>query len=579
MLSQACACCAPPIQSLYSRGSASARRKLTAAPRLMCTPAPSSDTEPDKIILAAAIRTMNPLQPTAEAIAIKGGRIAAIGSRGEVLAHKGSGTEIIDAKGGTILPGFIDPHVHIVMGALLSSFVDVRALICDSVDDAMAKLKAAAASKPSGEWIMARGFDPSLVKGNAAITRHDLDKVAPANPLFMLNASGHLAYVNSKAIQAAGVTEATPDPGAGGHYLKGPDGKLSGVLAGGTSYAPFLRVAPRPTPQSLIAAAATELDKAAKVGCTMLVDAGLGAFAGTDELAILKALTMSRRSPVRLAAMMTSARMDDWLKFPEAQLGNGDDWLRLLGFKFWADGSNQGNTGYQREPYLNVDSRGILSLPAADLAAGIKRAHDAGWQVAVHANGDAAIDIVLDAYESALTANPRADHRHRIEHCSIAWDEHFAKMAKLGLTPSFLIGHVHYWGRAFRDRILGVERAERLDATASALKAGVRFTLHSDYDVTEIGPLRCIENAVTRVMRDGGEVLAPDERISIYQALRSMTIDAAYQARMDHAVGSLEVGKYADLVVLDEDPMKIDPIRLSQIAVRETWVEGVKRYG
>jgi predicted amidohydrolase YtcJ len=277
--------------------------------------------------------------------------------------------------------------------------------------------------------------------------------------------------------------------------------------------------------------------------------------------------------------MMSSVHMDSWLEMPDVKLDNGDDWLRLLGFKFWSDGSNQGNTGFQRERYLNVDSKGIPSFPPEVLTAGIKRAHDAGWQVAVHANGDAAIDIVLAAYEEVLKGKPRGNHRHRIEHCSIAWDEHFAKMAELGLTPSFLIGHVHYWGRAFRDRIFGPEKAARLDATASASRAGVRYTLHSDFDVTEIGPLRCIENAVTRVMRDGGDILAPDERISVDQALRTMTIDAAWQARMDHAVGTLEPGKYADLVVLDEDPLEINPLRLSQIGVRETWVEGQRRYG
>jgi predicted amidohydrolase YtcJ len=361
--------------------------------------------------------------------------------------------------------------------------------------------------------------------------------------------------------------------------VKGPDGRLTGVLAGAASYAPFLRVAPRATPQNLIPAVIGVLDDAARKGCTMLVDAGLGVFAGTEEFRLLSALGATRRSPVRIGAMMTGTRMDEWLAFPEARPGQGDDWFRLLGFKFWADGSNQGNTGYQRERYLNVDSRGILSFPADDLAAGIARAHNAGWQVAVHANGDAAIDLVLECYGRALAANPRKDHRHRIEHCSIAWDEHFAKMAELGLTPSFLIGHVHYWGRAFRDRIFGLAKASRLDATASALKAGVRFSLHSDYDVTEIGPLRCIENAVTRVMRDGGEVLAPSECISVEQGLRSMTIDAAWQARMDHAVGSLEPGKYADLVVLDEDPLKVEPTRLSAIAVRETWVEGIRKHG
>jgi predicted amidohydrolase YtcJ len=579
MIEPACLCCAPPIQGLFARGSARQHRRFQALPGAAFRPDTGRHPEPDLILLGGTVRTMDPTRPVAEAIAIKNGRIVSVGSRGEVTALKGSGTEVIDAKGGTILPGFIDPHVHIVMGAVLGTFVDVRALTCETIDDVMAKLAAAAARTKPGEWIMARGFDPSLCKGNANITRHDLDRVAPAHPLFMLNASGHLAYVNSLAIERASVTDQTPDPGAGGKYMKDAQGHLTGVLAGGTSYAPFLKVAPRATPQSIIAAAMATLDEAASKGCTMLVDAGLGAFAGTEELHVLKALASTRRSPVRLAALMTSARIDDWLKFPDAQPGAGDDWFRLLGFKFWADGSNQGNTGYQREPYLNVDHRGILSFPAEDLAAGVKRVHDAGWQVAIHANGDAAIDQVLECYAKALAASPRADHRHRIEHCSIAWDEHFAKMAELGITPSFLIGHVHYWGRAFRDRIFGLAKASRLDATASALKAGVRFSLHSDYDVTEIGPLRCIENAVTRVMRDGGEVLAPEECISVEQGLRSMTIDAAWQAHMDHAVGSLEVGKYADLVILDEDPMTVDPNRLSQIRVRETWVEGIKRFG
>lgn len=579
MIEPACLCCAPPIQGLFARGSARQHRRFQALPGAAFRPDTGRHPEPDLIMLGGTIRTMDPARPVAEAIAVKAGRIVAVGSRGEVTALKGTGTEVIDAKGGTILPGFIDPHVHIVMGAVLSGFVDVRAMVCETIGDVMAKLADTASRTKPGEWIMAHGFDPSLCKGNANITRHDLDRVAPAHPLFMLNASGHLAYVNSLAIQRAAVTDQTPDPGAGGKYMKDDSGQLTGVLAGGASYAPFLKVAPRATPQSIIAAAMASLDHAAGKGCTMLVDAGLGTFAGTEEYHVLKALTSTRRSPVRLAALMQSARMDEWLKFPDAKPGAGDDWFRLLGFKFWADGSNQGNTGYQRERYLNADTRGILSFPAEDLAAGVRRAHDAGWQVAIHANGDAAIDLVLECYAKALAANPRTDHRHRIEHCSIAWDEHFARMAELGISPSFLIGHVHYWGRAFRDRIFGLEKASRLDATASALRAGVRFSLHSDYNVTEIGPLRCIENAVTRVMRDGGEVLAPEERIPVEQGLRSMTIDAAWQARMDHAVGSLEVGKYADLVILEEDPLKVDPNRLSQIPVRETWVEGIKRFG
>ncbi len=565
LLAQSCSCCTPPLQGLYraSRRQVLAGAALSlATPRFVCAEVPSASAAPDTIFLGATVRTMDPANPVAEAIAVKNGRIVAVGKRGEIAALKGTGTEVIDAGGATILPGFIDPHVHIVMAAALSSFTDVRALLCPTIDDVFAKLRAAVAKAAPGAWVPAKGFDPSLTTGNANITRKELDAIAP----------------DSKAIEAAGVTDTTPDPPAGGRYFKDANGKLTGQIAGGTSYAPFVAKMPRADASALVAAATRELDMAASKGCTMLVDAGLGSFAGPDELPILKSIVESGRAPVRLAAMMTSRLMDKFLAIPDMKPGAGDDRFRLLGFKFWSDGSNQGNTGYLRERYLNVDGRGVLSFPPEELAAGMKRAHDGGWQVAVHANGDAAIDVTLDAYEKALKANPRADHRHRIEHCSIAWDEHYAKMAELKLTPSFLIGHVHYWGKAFRDRIIGPDRAARLGAGQSALKHGVRFSLHSDYDVTEIGPLRCIENAVTRIMRDGGEVLGPDQRIPVDQALRAMTIDAAYQARMDHAVGTLEVGKYADLVVLEEDPMKVDPTRLSQIKVRETWVEGEKRF-
>jgi len=200
-----------------------------------------------------------------------------------------------------------------------------------------------------------------------------------------------------------------------------------------------------------------------------------------------------------------------------------------------------------------------------------------GWQVCVHANGDAAIDTTIDAYEAVLKAKPRLDHRHRIEHCSILHDDQIARMKALELSPSFLIGHVHYWGRAFRDEILGPERANRLDPCASALKGGLRPTLHSDWSVTEIGPLRMVENAVTRTMRDGGDVLSPAERIPVEAALRMVTADAAWQCRYDFT-GLLSEGKAADLVILDKDPTQVDPLAIRDIPVRETWLDGERRF-
>jgi predicted amidohydrolase YtcJ len=194
----------------------------------------------------------------------------------------------------------------------------------------------------------------------------------------------------------------------------------------------------------------------------------------------------------------------------------------------------------------------------------------------VHANGDLAIDRVLEAFQAAKNQGlDPAGMRCRIEHCSILHDEQVAKIAELGLSPSFLIGHVYYWGKAFRDEVFGEAKASLLDRTAACEAQGIRWTLHSDEPVTEMNPLRCIENAVTRAMwKAPGETLAQQECIPVEAALRAMTIDAAWQCHSDHEIGSLEVGKFADFVVLDEDPRQVDPSRIGSISVLETWVNG-----
>jgi predicted amidohydrolase YtcJ len=258
--------------------------------------------------------------------------------------------------------------------------------------------------------------------------------------------------------------------------------------------------------------------------------------------------------------------------------GHGNDLLRVDGMKAWVDGSNQAYTGYQRSNYLGRDSRGTENYTLAQLTDVVRRAHRAGWQVGVHANGDAAIDTSIAAYETVLRETPRADHRHRIEHCSVLHPEQIARMQALGLSPSFLIGHVRWWGKAFRDRILGPERAQLYDPCASALKAGLRISLHSDWNVTPIDPLRCAEDAVARVMHEGGGVLGTDERIPVEAALRAITIDAAWQCRMDHIVGSLEPGKYADLALLERDPTAVGPTEIASIKVSETWLAGERRH-
>ncbi|HTN95862.1 MAG TPA: amidohydrolase family protein, partial [Nordella sp.] len=285
---------------------------------------------------------------------------------------------------------------------------------------------------------------------------------------------------------------------------------------------------------------------------------------------------MADNSPLRYRGMLISTNMDDWEKMG-LKPGRGNDLFRVDGIKAWADGSNQAKTGYQRENYIGTDGRGALNYSLEQLTETIKRAHAGGWQVGVHANGDAAIDTTIEAYAAVLKDAPPTDLRHRIEHCSVLHADQMEKMRQLGLSPSFLIGHVRWWGKAFKDRILGPERARFYDPCASALAAGLKISLHSDWNVTPIEPLRYVEDAVTRVMNEGGDVFYPEERIPAEAALRAVTIDAAWHCHMDDKAGSLETGKFADLAVLEQDPTA-ESVAIGKIKVSETWMAGEQRH-
>jgi len=528
----------------------------------------------DVIFRGGPILTMNTGNPRAEALAIRGEHILAVGSVQDMEARRGPDTRIIDLGGRTLLPGLIDPHMHFVF-ALFDNWIDVSAITTPTFEAVQAKLHQGVRDAKKSEWVRAKLFDPSITQGARAPTLAELDALAPDNPFFMLESNGHVAYVNTEALRLAGVTRDTPDPPTA-RFDRGSDGALTGRIEEPAAFGPFIRKMPLPSAADMKAQVRRMFDQAATVGCTTLHDCGIGLQAGTSDLQLLDAV-MRDDPPIRYRGMLISTAMDGWEK-SGIQPDHGDDRFRVTGIKAWSDGSNQAYTGYQRANYLGRDTRGALNYTLPQLTEAIRRAHRAGWQVGVHANGDAGIDTTIEAYETVLRETPRDDHRHRIEHCSVLHPEQIAKMRELGLSPSFLIGHVRWWGKAFRDRILGPERARFYDPCASALKGGLRISLHSDWNVTPIEPLRYVEDAVTRVMNEGGGVLFPDERIPAEAALRAVTIDAAWQCRMDNIVGSLEPGKLADLAILERDPTATDPSGISKIKISETWLAGDRRY-
>jgi predicted amidohydrolase YtcJ len=514
--------------------------------------------------------TMDPGRPEAGAMAVADGRIVALGSPEELAGLRGPGTEVLALGDRVAYPGFVEAHMHLWTSALFDGFLDCSAYTHHSFEGVLAAIGEAASRAGPGEWVTGSAFDPSLYPGTPDLTAGLLDRVAPDIPVLVMNASLHFAYANSPALARAGLTDATPDP-PGGRYLR-TDGRLDGVVSEMSAIAPLVAALPPLSREALEANLVAVVRRAAAAGVTSLREAATGALLGGDEFRLLQQLSADGRLDARVTvAFVAAARRA--VEAAGVAPGDGDDRVRAVAWKIIADGSNQGRSGYLREPYLGSEGRGHANLDARAMAEEVAYGHRHGWQVMTHANGDAAIDLALDAFEEVLDGGG-TDRRHRIEHCSITDDGQLARMAALGLSPSFLIDHVAHWGRAFRDTIIGPDRAGRLDRMAAAVRNGLRPSLHSDYAVSPIDPLRAVRTAVTRVLDDGGDVLNPGERVDVGTALRAVTIDAAWQNHVDHLVGSLEPGKAADLVVLSGDPRRVEPSAVAALTVEETWLDG-----
>jgi predicted amidohydrolase YtcJ len=535
--------------------------------------APASSGPPETIFLSSNIHTMDAKRPMAQAIAVRAGRIVAVGGKSNVLSLKGQATKVVDFGDLTVLPGFVDPHMHSNFCGL-RPWLDVGPFTTKDLEEARRKIAAAAAAAKPGQWVQGKMLDPSIMMGKP-FTRSDLDLLSQEVPIFILESNGHVAYANSKAILLAKVSKDLPDPPQS-RFVRDQNGELTGRLEEPGAFQPFITVMPSPSSAELVGFLRADLDDASAKGCTTLHDCGIGGLFAEGDLALID--TVMKGDPgIRYAGMLVSTHFKKWQEMG-LRPGVRSKRFTLNGIKAWSDGSNQGGTGYMRKPYLNSDNRGALNYTPEEIQAVIQEAYKAGWQLGVHANGDGAIDVVLDAFERVT--GKAGDHkpRHRIEHCSILHDDQIARMRKLGISPSFLIGHVHFWGRAFQDRLLGQARANRLDPCKSALSGGLRISLHSDYNVTPIDPLRCIQNAVVRDMKEGGAILNAAERISPIQAIRAMTLDAAWQCHLDHVCGSLVTGKAADIVVLEKDPTKVVPTDIQSIKIHSTWLDGEKRF-
>ncbi len=534
-----------------------------------------------ELLVEGRIATGNPKSPNADAMAISGGAIVGIGTRAELEGLIGPSTKFLKPDG-VVIPGLIEPHMHIWTSLLNLTWTDVSHDACATFDEVVATIKAAAAKTAPGEYVLGKLFDPSLYPGEPPLTRTILDQAAPNNPVLVMNASMHYLYANSAALAKADIDDTTMDP-PGGTFGRA-DGKLTGVIGEAAAMMLAIKKLPKPSQADLAAGITQILTDCARQGVTSLREGATGTLAGVGELAMLHQLNGVKRLPVRVstsqfALMPGKTPVEVAAAWKEAGVTpfSGDEMVRADAWKMTTDGSNQGRSGYFFQPYLGQADGGHANWTPESIRDGMKAGLDDGWQVTIHTNGDAAVEMALEALEDLLPGYGANDLRHFFIHYSFTTDDQIARTAKAGLSASLLMNHVYYWGAAFRDTILGPERANNLDRAASMINAGISTSFHSDYNVSKVHPLLSAKTGVFRTLQADGSVLNPAECVTPEQALAAITTSAAWQIHADDR-GTLEVGKRADFAIVNENPWTSDPNGWDTISVSATYIDGTPAF-
>jgi predicted amidohydrolase YtcJ len=553
----------------YSVAAASALPGVGAASAL------AADGGADLILRDGTIRPL-PGAPVASAMAIKGGRVLAVGDESALSGLKTGDTKVIELAGRTLLPGLIDPHNHTILASLIFELLDdVGYAKYPTRQKVVVHLGKEAASTPKGQWIVGSNFDNLLQGGD--LTRDELDTISTDHPIFVWYTNGHDACVNSEALKIAGIPENIGDLPGNGHFGRGPDGKLNGIVYEESAMLKFaVHFLGKITPEVAAKAVTDYTRHVASVGNTMLHEPGTIRSDWIERFAKL-----SNTLACRTSASVMFDDMKGLTPWRSLGLGKGgpvdNSLFSLYGVKIVGDGSNQTETGAQTKPYLNSASKGSPNFDAALVKSMVAEVKAFGLPVQIHCNGDYAIDIALDAIEAAYSGS--TEHGvNRIEHSTMARPDQILRMKTLNVQPSFLMNHVRLYGAAYRDQIFGPERAAFMDPAGACVKAGLPFTLHTDGPCSPPGPLALISTAVTRRCVIDNSVVGPDQAVSLDDAIRAVTIDAARQLGQGDRLGSLEKGKEADFTILESDPYKVSADAIADIKVGETWVAGERKF-
>ena len=545
---------------------------------------PESVVSADTIYAGGDIVTVNDAKPSVEAIAVRDGKIVAVGARAEIeKAHKGKATTVVDLAGKTLLPGFIDPHSHYFSSLTVANQVNAYAPPAGPAKDIatiVSELKKFRDERsiPKGELIQAYGYDENTMPNSIGLTRDDLDADFPDNPVMVNHVSMHGAVFNSAAMEKYGISAATKTP-PGGVILRRPGSQEPLGLVMESAYMPIAASLPPPNAQQEI--------EWTRAGQMLYAAAGITtAHEGATVKPSLEAMQRAAAAGANIIDVIAFPFIYDFDKIladnPVETWGKYNNRLKLGGGKITIDGSPQGRTAFFTTPCLTggpggqENWKGEPGFTQDQVNAFAKKLYDLGIPLNMHANGDAAIDMALRAHEYAAAGNLDKDRRTTIIHSQFVRADQLDKYAAYKLIPSFYTEHAYYFGDT---HVLnrGKEQAYFLSPMRAAIDKGIRPTNHTDFVVAPLDQMFVMWTAVNRISR-GGEVIGADQRITALEALKAITINAAYQYREEMSKGTLEIGKLADLVILDKNPLTVDPMAIKDIKVVETIKEGKTIY-
>ncbi|MFP3040734.1 amidohydrolase [Treponema primitia] len=530
----------------------------------------------DTIFINGNIYTLDKDKPSAQAMAIRNGEVLVLGDTRDCDIYKGPESKIVDLEGRTVLPGFNDTHCHLLSlrGQQLLQ-LDCSPEKVKNIDDILEIIRKGVEKTPAGEWVLGGSYDPMKLAEKRSPTRWELDKVSPNHPVHLRSQSCHMGVINSLGFALSGITKDTPNP-PGGEFEKDAKGELTGICK---EEAHFLFVTGMGTEFSYIPPFSSEqyleaLRRACKeynsYGITSIGDA----LAGPPEIRAFTQAYQEGILTVRVYMIVLDINLPT-IKKLGLPTGYGNDWVRIGGIKSFADGATAGHTAWVSEPYLNrPDYYGIPTKTPAEMEALVMEAHSAGMQMEIHANGDRAIEMVLDAYEKAQKTFPRRDPRHRIAHCTIINDKLLDRIKKLGVVVCPFVSYV--WEHADKMGPYG-DRVERMFAHRSFLDRGIPVGASSDHPCGTQDPYKAIQAMVTRTSAKG-EPVGLKQKITVEEAIRIYTQGSAYATFEENRKGTLKSGMLADFIVLSGNPFKTDPFAIHELKTLQTYVGGKQVY-